>query len=361
MNDEIVDFGKKKQDVIDEHANDEIVDFGASAPQTINDEIVDFGQVVVQPQPTFSLTDVDWKKLETWKYTPTIPLSQKATTDIEDKTKATLAVSALTGVDPEIVQFGLAPIGEELYGEKIAPPNLFKRIANSWTYADLMRQKNKLGTRMAFGDDTPETKQNVAEITAKLPKPEEVLKTIPNAVLSFVHQTFTAGKIIAVGESTGGAIDQLKEAVKTNALATIALMINMPAGVVAKVGPAIKDYTEQTIGNYYLTQIEAGVDPTIARVSTGALTAVDLALNSIPMLTALGAGAKVAKEVGGKVVIASLLKGVPATVAKQLAIQGAYGYGQAVIHTIVPEIAKTLSEKVTGGECSFKDAKQILT
>jgi hypothetical protein len=166
MNDEIVVFSKKKQDVID-------------------DEIVDFNKTVVQPTP--SLSDVDWKTLEAWKYTPTIPLSQKLTTDIEDKTKATVAVSALTGVDPEIVQFGLQPIGEELYGEKLSPPNLFKRVANTVKFARTTTEINGLGW-MQMLQETDDRKAQIEELKSSLPSEQEQVKAIPKFIMNMAYQ-----------------------------------------------------------------------------------------------------------------------------------------------------------------------------
>jgi hypothetical protein len=73
----------------------------------------------------------------------------------------------------------------------------------------------------------------------------------------------------------------------------------------------------------------------------------------------MGSGAKVAKDIAAKTVVSGLLTGVFKPIAKQVITQGAYGYGQAVIHAYGPEIAKRLSTAVTGGECTLKDANQI--
>jgi hypothetical protein len=319
--------------------NDEIVDFGKKPPDTVDDEIVTFGPVKKQP-PT------DWKAVKEFKYTPGWSLSPQVTKIAEDKVKATMALSSLTGADPEMVQFGVEAIGEELYGEKVDAPGIFQRIVNSWDSFRISRDKNKIGSRMALGIDTPEDAKALAEINESLPAPEETLKTIPNAILNFIYQTYTGGKII-LGEPIGIKVERPRDNVQRNVLQTLASSITFHGGPLEY--PV--DITEQCLGASYLAQIESGVDPTIARFSSAGISAVNIAMNMIPMARAMGAGQKV--------VVGGLLKG-SGVVLKELGIQAAFGYGQAAVDTLLPEVAKVLSEAVTKNECTFKDAKQIL-
>jgi len=317
-------------------------------------------------QPTTqTVVPVDWKTARIVEAPPEVAQPLSAADDpqgLYDEMQANQVVSDFTGLSIPQVDGNLEPISEALYGEPLDAPGLFSRIVNSWEFAELNRQKNKLGARMALGIETPEDVQKLAEINAKLPKADEMMKTVPNTVLNLIHQLYTGAKTVAIGDTSGDAGEVAKRSLLNLGLQVVGSMVS-PAAAVATGGGGrlVKDMTEQSIGGYYLSLIEAGVDPTISRWTTGALTAMDTALNVLPMMSALGAGKQAAVQVAKGAIAKGIAKNVLATVGKQVAVQGAYGYGGAVIHAMLPEVAKALSEAVTNGECTFRDAKDLLT
>jgi hypothetical protein len=329
MSDEFVDFGKKKQDVVD-------------------DEFVDFNEIVAQPP--LSLTGLDWKKLEAWKYTPTIPLSQKVITDTEDRTKATVAVSALTGVDPEMVQFGLEPIGEAMYGEKLSPPNLFKRVANTVKFATTTTQINGLGW-MQMLQETPERAVQIDELKTTLPTSQEQIKAFPKFLLDLGY---------GLGYQFGGAVKILADygMAALSGEAFTKLIGQKPVTNFLDIAQRdAQNYTGSYMGAMYLGLRERGVDYRGARAGAAGFGVFQAAMNAIQIGNIPGV-----KQLSQNVIMGAttkaLLKGTVDSALKTtskvalstLAEQGSFAIINNVVTSMLPEVTVALNNLATSGQ-----------
>jgi hypothetical protein len=370
--DEVADFGDAAKIVVDE-----VADFSPSTTTESFNEVADFGNAepVVRKPP--DLSKVDWSTLK--KANDNVfsdPVTQQMIKDHPqgqtalDTVKAEWGTAKLYNLPLETVQGNLDRVSQSLWpGQPKDPPNVWKRIENTLTAAELNRERAKIGGRTALGTSTPEDLKRLEEIKTIMPSTEEQIKAIPNAFINFAYGMLVGIPNNIVDSLKGPAqskSDSIAKDVSARVGASLSSMVVAPwkvpqALTEGPVGQVTKGMVEDSIGEAYLGMTDNGVDPKIAKGVAIGLGVVNTAMMIVPVLRGMTAGVGLAEKIAQKAILASILKGTAVRGALAIGEQALYGYGFSTVNTVVPEIAAALTNAVKGGEIQLKDAQEVLT
>jgi hypothetical protein len=245
-----------------------------------------------------------------------------------------------TGMSPVFIHQNFDSVADQFYGKKT--PNAVERLGNTIKTEQVGRQIAKLSARQAFGDTSPETQVAIDEQKKLLPDPETTIKGLPG---DLIKQIYSFGFELPKEAYTGALTDPKASTVDKVVAGIASVLALSPVGVVPiQGGRIIKDMNEQAIGASYRASIDAGMDPTVARVQAGVSALIFDAMNTLQIGAAAGAGERIA----GTAIAKALLSKSVVRLGLEATQQEALAYGMTLANKAVNEAAVEASNQWAG-------------
>jgi len=256
---------------------------------------------------------------------------------------------AKQGMSPGFVYRSVDAVSKALYGAEMGAKQFWGKVKGSWDSWQIGSEIDKLRAKQILGDNSEETQKQIDTLDASLPREEERLWTIPDAIL---NQFYSLGK---VAQETGdAALRQNKQYTGPGHM-----ILNMAAGVFA----GAKEFETQIVGGTYHQLMKETDDqgrkmnPTIAKATALTLGGFNTALMLIPYGKALE---PFVSKLGTEVAVKLTLGGIVKRAANMGVVQGAYAAANSLATEGAREIARTVNNKVNGTTFTNRDAWQFL-
>jgi hypothetical protein len=315
------------------------------------------------PSPPLSLENFDRWGLTADQVTPPDPVAAlkehiaKSPDPIAEQARvdASVAMSKILGLPPGEVFQNFDQVTEAWSGAPEKPVPFWARLSNTIKTEQVNREISKLSARQAvLFDNTPETQRAIDAAKADLPAPEETIKGLPGVL---IQQLYTLGYEIPKAAVAGALADPKATAVEKVVAGIASVLALTPVGVVPiQGGRILKDINEQVIGTSYRVSIDAGMDPTVARVQAGVTAVIFGAMNTLQ----IGAAAGAAERMALTSVTKTLLSRSMIHLGLEATQQEAIAYGMTLANKIVDEAGREASNVWAQTELPHKDLLTIL-